>query len=111
MPKSSKSSNNNNKKLKRPARTPEARINQLIAASINLAEKQILEGTASSQVITHFLRLAANRDKEKLEIEKLKEENELLKAKTENLKSAKRVEQLYTDALNAMRIYSGNRDD
>ena len=109
MPKSSKSSDN--KKLKRPARTPEARINQLIAASINLAEKQILEGTASSQVITHFLKLAANKDKEKLEIEKLKEENELLKAKTENLKSAKRVEQLYTDALDAMRIYSGNKND
>jgi hypothetical protein len=70
-----------------------------------LAEKQILNGKASSQVITHFLKLASS--KEKLEKEKLQRENELLKAKTEAVQSAKRVEELYTNALNAMRSYSG----
>lgn len=99
------------KTMKRPGRTPEARTNQLISAAVNLAEKQLLEGTASSQVITHYLKLAASKEKDKLEIEKLEKENELLKAKTESLKSAKRVEELYVDALNAMRTYSGNKND
>lgn len=99
------------KTIKRPGRTPESRTNQLISAAVNLAERQLIEGTASSQVITHYLKLAATKEKDKLEIEKLEKENELLKAKTESLKSAKRVEELYIDALNAMRTYSGNRDD
>jgi hypothetical protein len=93
------------KRRRPPATTPEARENQLIAAAVDLAEKQILNGKASSQVITHFLKLASS--KEKLEKEKLQRENELLKAKTEAVQSAKRVEELYTNALNAMRSYSG----
>ena len=100
-----------NKSNKRPALTPEARENQMIALAINLAEKQLQEGTASSQVITHFLKLGST--KERLEKEKLEEENKLLRAKTENLKSAKKVEELYSEALNAMRRYSGQgaKDD
>lgn len=97
---------------RRPATTPEARENQMINLAIDLAEKQLMEGTASSQVMTHFLKLATT--KEKLEKEKLAKENELLKAKTEAIQSAKRVEELYTDALNAMKTYSGqgvDRDD
>lgn len=93
----------------RPALTPEVRENQMIALAVDLAEKQLLEGTASSQVITHFLKLATSR--ERLEREKLEKENELLRAKTEAIESAKRVEELYSDALRAMRSYRGETDD
>ena len=94
-----------NSKKTRPASTPEARENQVIAAAMRLAEQQILDGTASSQVITHFLKLGSS--KHQLEMEKLRKENELLKAKTESLESNKRVEELYMEALNAMRKYRG----
>ena len=77
----------------------------MIALAVDLAEKQLMEGTASSQVITHYLKLGST--KERLEKEKLIEENKLLRAKTENLQSMKRVEELYTEALNAMRNYAG----
>lgn len=89
----------------RPALTPEARENQMIALAVNLAEKQLQEGTASSQVITHYLKLGST--KYQLENEKLREENKLLVAKTEALQSEKRVEELYSKALNAMRDYAG----
>lgn len=88
-----------------PATTPEVRENQLIAAAVDLAEKQLLEGTASSQVISFYLKLGSSR--EKLEQEKLQKENELLGVKSEAIASAKRVEELYMNALNAMRSYSG----
>jgi hypothetical protein len=88
-----------------PAKTPEARENQMIAAAIDLAEKQLLNGTASSQVITHFLKLGST--KERIEKEILENQKELIKAKTESIKSSKRVEELYMNALNAMRSYSG----
>lgn len=90
----------------RPAISPDARENQLVSLAIDLAEKQLIEGTASSQVITHYLKLGTQ--KERLEREKLEKENELLRAKTEALKSAQRVEELYANALNAMRMYSGS---
>lgn len=93
------------KKRKPPAMTPEARENQLIALAVDLAEKQLSEGTASAQVITHYLKLGTT--KESLEKEKLARENELLKAKTESLQSQKNIEELYTNALNAMKSYSG----
>lgn len=96
-------------KERAPALTPEARENEMISLAIDLAEKQLAEGTASSSVIVHYLKLGTT--KEKLEKEKLRQENELLKAKTEALQSAKRVEELYSDALNAMRLYSGGRLD
>lgn len=92
----------------RPALTPEARENQLISLSIDLAEQQLLEGTASSQVITHFLKLGSTR--ERLEREKLEQENKMLKAKTEAIESSQRVEELYANALNAMREYRGNSE-
>jgi hypothetical protein len=96
------------KKRRPPASSPEARENQLIAAAVDLAEKQIAEGTASSQVITHFLKLGST--KERIEKEILESQKELIQAKTENLKSAKRVEELYENALGAMKKYSGNQD-
>lgn len=90
---------------RRPALSPEARENQLISLAVDLAEKQLQEGTASSQVITHYLKLGST--KERLEKEKLEEENKLLRAKTENLQSQKRVEELYSEAIKAMRNYAG----
>lgn len=93
------------KKMRRPARTPEEREMQMISLAVDLAERQLEEGNASSQVITHYLKLASQR--EKLEREKIIEENKLLKAKTEAIKSQKTIEELYRNALEAMREYSG----
>lgn len=90
----------------RPALDPEARENQLIALAINLAEKQLMEGTASSQVITHYLKLGST--KERIEKEILERQKDLITAKTEAIQSAKRVEELYANALDAMRNYSGH---
>jgi hypothetical protein len=90
---------------RRPATSPEGRENQIVNLTMDLAERQIRDGTASSQVMTHFLKLASPR--EKLEREKLAAENEVLRAKVEQLQSAKNVEELYSAALNAMRQYSG----
>ena len=92
----------------RPALTPEARENQMIALAVDLAEQQLREGTASSQVITHYLKLGST--KERLEKEKLEEENKLLRAKTENIKSMKRSEELMEEALKAFRQYNGQVD-
>ena len=92
----------------RPATTPEARENQLIALAVDLAEKQLIEGTASSQVITHYLKLGST--KERIEREILEKQKALIEAKTENLQSAKRIEELYTNAINVMKNYSGQND-
>lgn len=90
---------------RRPATTPDGRENQLVALAVDLAEKQIREGTVSSQVLTHYLKLGSSR--ERLEQERLRRENHLLAAKAEAMASAKRVEELYGKALNAMRTYAG----
>lgn len=89
----------------RPALTPEARENQMIALAMDRAEEQLRDGTASSQVITHFLKLAT--EKERIEREILERQKELITAKTEALQSAKKIEELYTNAIAAMRNYSG----
>ncbi len=86
-----------------PATTPEARENQLIALAVDLAEKQMREGTASAQVITHYLKLGST--KERLEKDILEKQKKLIEAKTESLQSAKRIEELYANALDAMRLY------
>lgn len=101
-------------KMMKPALTPEARENQLISLAVDLAEQQLREGTASSQVITHYLKLGST--KERIEKEILEKQKELIAAKTESLKSAQRIEELYTEAISAMRKYSGQdpvgeRDD
>lgn len=90
----------------RPALTPEARENQLIYLATELAEQQLRDGTASSQVITHYLKLGSS--KERLEKEILAENKKLLAAKTESLQSTKRIEELYKDAIKAMQKYSGH---
>ena len=104
MAKAKTTSSKESKRRIRPATTPEARENQMILAE-DLAEKQLLEGTASSQVITHYLKLGTM--KARLELEREKKEIELITAKTENLQSAKHIEELYMEALNAMRSYGG----
>ena len=97
-------SSDSSRKL-RPALSPEARENQLVSLAVDLAEKQLMEGTASSQVITHYLKLGST--KERIEKEILEKQKELIEAKTQSLQSAQRIEELYTNALNAMRNYSG----
>lgn len=92
----------------RPALTPEAREMQLISMAFDAAEQQFLAGTASSQVITHFLKLGS--EKERLEREKLEEENKLLRAKTKAVESSEEIKALYADAVKAMRRYSGAED-
>ena len=91
---------------RRPATTPEGRENEMVSAAIDLAEKQIRSGSASSQVITHFLKLGSTR--ERLEQQRLEHENELTRVKIEALESQKRVEELYMEALQAMRSYAGD---
>ena len=88
-----------------PAKTLEDREYQLIALAVSQAEEQLRNGTASSQVVTHYLKLGSGR--ERLEREKLREEVELLRKKSESLDSAQRMETLYADAIAAMRSYSG----
>jgi len=105
----------NDRTSRKPATTPEGRENEMVSAATDLAEEQILNGTASSQVITHFLKLGSTR--ERLEQQRLEHENELTRVKIEAIESQKRVEELYMEALSAMRAYSGeepvpdNNDD
>ena len=90
---------------RKTARTVEERQDQAINLAYELAEKQLRDGTATTPVISHYLRLATV--KEKRELEKLSLENELLKARTEQIGSSARSEQLYEQAINAFRKYSG----
>ena len=93
----------------RPAITPEGREQQMISLAMDLVEQRLRDGTASSQETTHFLKLGSTKNQ--LEVEKLKQETELLKAKQANLESSARMEKLYSDAMEAMKTYSGQNDD
>ena len=93
----------------RPALTPEAREGQLVSLAVDLAEQQLRDGTASSQVITHYLKLGSMR--EKLERERLQEEINLQKAKTRAYDSTEEIKELYAEALKAMRNYSGHDEE
>lgn len=90
-----------------PATTPEGREHQLISLAVDLAEQQMRDGSASAQVITHYLKLGSTR--EKLEQERLMREVELMEAKIQNMASAANVETLYNEAIKAMRTYSGQQ--
>lgn len=92
-----------------PALTLEGRENQLIALAMDLAERRMLEGTASSQEVTHFLKLGSS--KAALERDKLREENKLLVAKTEALKAQVNNEALLERALKAFRSYRGEEEE
>lgn len=103
-----KTTSSNSSRKGRPALSPEAREAQLVSLAIDLAEQQLLDGTASSQVITHYLKLGSMR--ERLERERMEEELQLLRAKTKAYESADEIKTLYAEALKAMRNYSGNGD-
>ena len=92
----------------RPFMTPEGQENHLISLAYGLAEQRLRDGSASSQEVTHFLKLGSR--KETLEREKLEEENKLLRAKTESLQSQKHGEELFAEAIKAMRRYNGQGD-
>lgn len=96
----------NASKRGRPALDPEARENQMIALAVDLAEQQLRNGTASSQVITHFLKLGTT--KAELEKEKLKKENKLMEAKTKAIESAEEMKIIAENAIKAMRTYQGH---
>lgn len=92
-----------------PARSPEERENQMISLAMDLVEERLRNGTATSAETVHFLKLGSSR--EKLEQAEKRREIELKAAKTEALESAKRIEGLYSDAVNAMRKYGGQNAD
>lgn len=106
MPKKKATASSDSKKRMRPALTPEARENQLISLAVDLAEQQLRDGTASSQVITHYLKLGST--KERIEKEILEKQKLLIEAKTESLQSQQRIDALYQEAIRAMRNYSGH---
>lgn len=109
MGKAGKVGSSESNKTMRPALTPEARENQLISLAVDLAEKQLREGTASSQVITHYLKLGST--KERIEKEILEKQKDLIDAKTKTLQSTEKMEALYEKALSAFRGYSGQESD
>lgn len=98
----------NTRRKSRPAIDPEVRENQMIALAVDLAEQQLIEGTASSQVITHFLKLGTT--KAELEKEKLRRENEVLSAKAKAYQSGEEMKELYENAIKAMRDYAGQSE-
>ena len=93
----------------RPALSPEARENQMIALAMDLVEQRLRDGTASSQETTHFLKAAS--EKSKLELERIRLENELTAAKTKAIADAKEIKVLYEEAITAMRRYAGHGDE
>lgn len=99
----------NTKRKMRPALSPEAREQQLVSLAVDLAEQQLMDGTASSQVITHFLKLGSSRAD--LERAKLEHETKLLEAKTEAIQSQKNMEELYSQAIAALKSYGPSGDD
>lgn len=92
----------------KPAETKQGREDQLVSLAVDLAERQLADGSASAQVVTHFLKLGSSR--EQLEQERLANENDMLKAKIDQIASADKREELYNNALEAMRAYTGQED-
>ncbi len=92
-----------------PAASLEAKEAEMIGLAVDLAEQQLRDGTASAQVITHYLRLGTTNNR--LEKEKLERETQMLRAKTEALQSQKHIEELYQEAINALSRYSGKEDE
>lgn len=93
----------------RPATSPIERESQIVAKAMDEAERQIDEGTATSQLLTHFLKQGTQR--EQLELERLRNENLLLEARTQQIANAERMEELYSEAIRWMKTYSGHDPD
>lgn len=92
------------KDTSRPASTPEAREQQLVNLAVTLAEKQLIDGTASPSVINHFLKIASSR--ETIEREMLKRQSELIEAKAKSIGESKEAEDLAKAAIEAMKNYN-----
>lgn len=92
-----------------PAKTPEDREQQMISLADALAEKQLMDGTASSQLITHYLKQGTQR--ERLEQEKIRRENILLESKQIQMESQIRAEEMMAEVLKAMKLYAGADED
>ena len=92
-----------------PALTPEAQENRMISLATRLAEQKMLDGTASSQLIVHYLKLGSS--KERLQQEIMEKQKDLIAAKTEALQTAKHIEELYNEAIKSMRVYAGQSDE
>lgn len=90
----------------RPATSPKDREDELINLAVRLAEQQLRDGTASTQVIVHYLKLGSTRGM--LEQEMLENKTKLVRAQTESIQASKKNEELYENALKAMSIYSGS---
>ena len=104
----SKSSDNSSNIDLRPGLTPEAEENQCIAMAYRLAKQRLADGSASSQEVTHFLKMGSSKTKK--ELERLTEENKLLRAKTNAIESAEDMKELYAEAIKAMATYQGHGD-
>ena len=89
----------------RPASTPQGRESQMVSLAEKLAERQLRDGSASAQVITHYLKLSSSR--EQLEQQRLAGEIELQKAKVDSISSQQRIEEMYSEAMKAFRGYQG----
>lgn len=98
----------NKDKKTRPALSPEARENQLIALAVDLVEQRLRDGTASSQETTHFLKLASTKSRKELDM--MDKQMELMSAKTESIKAEKARDEMFKEAIEAMKRYSGNGD-
>lgn len=109
MGKPNRASDSKPTKRIRPALTPEAEETQMISLAFGLAKQQLLDGTASSQVITHFLKLGT--EKAKLEKEKIIRENKLLDVKASAIENTQRTDELFEKAIEAMKRYNGQSDD
>lgn len=105
MPVRRESASNPGRKRSRPATTPEGRESQLISLAERLAEQQLEDGTASAQVITHYLKLGTQR--ERLEQQRLEGEVRLQEAKIKAMGSTDRLETMYKSATDAFRGYQG----
>lgn len=92
-----------------PAMSSEARDAQMSSLAYDLVEQRLRDGTATSQETTYFLKLSspvATRQQKKLD-----KEIELLEAKTEAIKAAKRMDEVYMEAIGAFKLYAGEQDD
>mgnify|MGYP007038249879 FL=1 len=93
----------------RPAYTMEEREDRLINAAYDLAEKRILEGTASPSEVVHFLRLGTRRGRSEQSL--IESKQHLVDAQVESIKSQKNTEELYANAVKAFGAYRGNTPD
>lgn len=100
----------NKKQAKRkPATDPVAREKQLINLAVDLAEKQLTDGSAAASVINHYLKLASTR--ESIERDILEKQSELMTAKAEAIHSSKESKQIAQEAIEAMRNYQQQRPE